>query len=224
MKFLARCLISLLSVCAFNLAHANPDALIGDTQKTKTDSGNFKLVWWMPNEFFVESFSERKVAQKTLDEVIATVDGYAIFAVIDTKISTFGTVEAKKPEDIIATSYLLVNGDTKLQPLPEEEINEGLKTFFSVIKPLFANMMGNMGKSFQFLVFKNKLENGKTLLDATKPGNFTFYLSEAPFSWRLPLGSLLPPRFDAKTGEEFPGNYNFSPFSGDKLVLKPAAK
>ena len=36
--------------------------------------------------------------------------------------------------------------------------------------------------------------------------------------YRLPLGSLFPPAVDPKTGESFPGNYHFNPFTGDKLT------
>ena len=43
-------------------------------------------------------------------------------------------------------------------------------------------------------------------------------VAEKVFRYRLPLGSVLPPRFDPNTEETFPGNYNYSPFTGAKLT------
>ena len=49
-------------------------------------------------------------------------------------------------------------------------------------------------------------------------------LGDATYRWRLPLGSLLPPRYDAKTGEKFSGNYLYSPFTGKELTTKAPAE
>ena len=40
------------------------------------------------------------------------------------------------------------------------------------------------------------------------------------FIWWIPLGSLLPPKYDSETGEKFPGNYNYNPFTGIRLNLR----
>ena len=34
--------------------------------------------------------------------------------------------------------------------------------------------------------------------------------------------SLLPPKFDQDTGEKFPGNYLFNPYTGRKLATQPS--
>jgi hypothetical protein len=60
----------------------------------------------------------------------------------------------------------------------------------------------------------------KRLLDPRKPGAFSYSLYDATFTWRLPLASLLPAKVDAKTGQEFPGNYLFNPYTGAPLVAK----
>jgi hypothetical protein len=45
-------------------------------------------------------------------------------------------------------------------------------------------------------------------------------LYDQTYRWRTPLGSLLPVKVDAKTGEEFPGNYSFNPYTGEKLSVR----
>ena len=47
------------------------------------------------------------------------------------------------------------------------------------------------------------------------------HLNGLPFRYHLPLGSILPAVVDAHSGESFPGNYHFNPFTGDKLVPAP---
>ncbi len=85
-----------------------------------------------------------------------------------------------------------------------------------MFKPTIAGMIGSVGKSMELLVYPNR-QNGKPLLDAKKSGAFRYTIYEHVFDWRLPLSSLLPPRVDPKTNEEFPGNYEFNPFTGGKL-------
>jgi hypothetical protein len=79
-----------------------------------------------------------------------------------------------------------------------------------------ASMVGQLGENLEFVVFPATAA-GKAV-DAAKPGSFTVKLYDQSTTWRLPLGSLLPKRSDRKTGEQFPGNYNFNPYTGDKLA------
>jgi hypothetical protein len=58
------------------------------------------------------------------------------------------------------------------------------------------------------------------VIDAMQAGTMQVKLFDQSFKWRTPLGSLLPLRVDAKTGEEFPGNYGFNPYTGEKLTTK----
>ena len=51
-------------------------------------------------------------------------------------------------------------------------------------------------------------------------GTLQVSLYDQVYRWRTPLGSLLPAKVDAKTGEEFPGNYSFNPYTGEKLSAR----
>ncbi|MDE2136021.1 MAG: hypothetical protein KGJ68_01180, partial [Gammaproteobacteria bacterium] len=63
---------------------------------------------------------------------------------------------------------------------------------------------------------------GHHTVEATREGQFVVHIGTVTMQYRLPLGSLLPPAIDAKTGESFPGNYHFNPFTGEKLSPAPA--
>ncbi len=75
-----------------------------------------------------------------------------------------------------------------------------------------------------FIVFAGRNAQGQRYADPTRPGILIVNLGPKEFQWRLPLGCLLPSEYDAKTGEEFPGNYVYSPFTGAKLATaKPGS-
>jgi hypothetical protein len=63
-------------------------------------------------------------------------------------------------------------------------------------------------------------EGGKRLADPNKPGALQFSVYDQDFKWRLPLASLLPRKFDPKSNEDFPGNFDYNPFTGDKLKTR----
>lgn len=88
------------------------------------------------------------------------------------------------------------------------------------MKPLLANMLGQLGQALELVAFKGKSHDGKRLLHPRESGRFLVVLGERVMHWRLPLGSLLPPTYDPRTDEIFPGNYTYNPFTGEKLQVK----
>jgi len=62
---------------------------------------------------------------------------------------------------------------------------------------------------------------GQPIADPKRDGSLTVHLNDIALRYRLPLGSVLPPSLDLKTGESFPGNYHFNPYTGGKLVPRP---
>jgi hypothetical protein len=84
-------------------------------------------------------------------------------------------------------------------------------------------MMGNMGQHLEFMVFPGLDSAKRPIADPKSEGSLTVHVGDVPLRYRLPLASLLPPAWDAKTGESFPGNYHFNPYTGNKLVARPTA-
>jgi hypothetical protein len=83
-------------------------------------------------------------------------------------------------------------------------------------------MMGAMGQHLEILVFPSVDKAGHPIADPKSDGSLTVHLGNIALHYRLPLGSILPPSVDPKTGESFPGNYHFNPYTGDKLVERPS--
>jgi len=86
-----------------------------------------------------------------------------------------------------------------------------------MIKPVIANTLGPLGQNMHFLLFPAKDKNGQNIAEAKKEGAFSVKLGEREFKWRLPLGSLLPPKICPKCGEKLSGAYNYCPYDGTPL-------
>jgi hypothetical protein len=91
-----------------------------------------------------------------------------------------------------------------------------------MMRPVFGNMLGALGTHIAILVFPGVDKKGHRTVEPTKEGTLIVHVGKTATRYKLPLGSLLPPMIDAKSGEAFPGNYHFNPFTGDKLSPAPA--
>ena len=200
----------------------NVQNMVQETMKFDRDDGVFRLIWWIPTEYWEESF---KTAPNMTDaqrqEFYKVVTNYVVIAVIDAKTSMLGSLTAN-PRDVILSKISLTAGASEpMKPLADTEISGDAKNLFSMMKPVLANLMGQFGNSMEFIFFKGIDDRGVHLLDPTRQGLLTINYDSSKYAWRLPLGSLLPAQYDAQSGEAFPGNYIFSPFTGTKLTPKP---
>jgi len=80
----------------------------------------------------------------------------------------------------------------------------------------------NIRLGMEFFVFANDDKAGHPIADPKGNGWLTVHIGDIALRYRLPVGSLLPPVLDAKTGDSFPGSYRFNPYTGDKLLQRPA--
>jgi hypothetical protein len=231
-------LVSLVAVLWFSQSVAEDidlQALVRETQINKQSSNKLVMVWWIPTEFWAESFRRGgTVSAKQSAEMLASIDDYVVVAAIDGTIGTLGVL-ASTPKDELEKKTLLIVGDTKSSPIPEGDLSPSARNFVQLMKPVIANMLGQVGQGMHFMAFKGTKESNandkslhsddvaaskQRLIDPKLPGRVTVRIGEQNFEYRLPLGSLLSPKFDPDTGERYPGNYEYSPYSGKKLDPK----
>jgi hypothetical protein len=221
MKALIAAVIVVLCILAIP-AHAEEsslDQLIQETQKlAQDDSNGAVLVWWLPNEFWSRSAEQnREIRPQVRDQLLSVVSHYTILAVLDAKVSPLGSVKGASQEEI-TRSIAVKSQDTLMRPLAQSEWSTELTTLLQVMKPLLSNMLGQMGQNLHFVVFDGNAPDGNRFADPTRPGRFTVTLGKRAFEWRLPLGAVLPVKFDPETGDRFPGNYQYSPYTGKELT------
>ena len=194
---------------------------IQETQKLNQGANSFQLVWWMPIEYWKESF--RNVPNMTDEQkktLYMAVDDYIVLSVIDAKITNLGSIIPSSRDEIISKLSLSISQEKLMKPLPDTDVSSDTRNLFAMMKPVLANMLGQFGQGMEFICFKGFNAKGERFLTPIGNISFSIKLGDEMFKWRLPLGSLLPPKYDPQTGEDFPGTYIYNPFTGSKLLTK----
>lgn len=194
--------------------------LVRETQRTFESGGQVTLVWWMPLQFWDESMKANAATPaEARTAVLNGLADYTIIAMLRAKAGLGGLTEVQSKEELVRNARVEVNG-TVLEPLAQDRISPIAQLILAQLKPALAGMAGAVGGAMEFVVYPAKSADGKLLVNAMESGTLKVKLYENSHTWRLPLGSLLPARVDQKSGEEFPGNYQFNPFTGDKLIVR----
>ena len=201
---------------AGSAAAANMQELVHETQRMSTEDGQITMVWWMPTQFWEESLKASPVINDAArQQVIGAMSDYTILVLLRASTGVGGISDAQSKDELLKNVQVTVNGQ-QLQPLPTDQIAPATTVLLAQMKPAIAATTGQVGQGMQFVVFPGKAD-GKPLLDATQPGDLSVKFYGKDYHWHLPLGSLLPKKVDPNTGEEFPGNYQYNPYTGKKL-------
>jgi hypothetical protein len=221
MKFFSHRVASLLGILVMTAsAHgANVEEVVRDTQRTSIEGDTFSLVWWIPEQFWDESLKSNPGVPQAMRAQITSVMGeYNIVALLRASTAA-GVMGDVKPRDELVKNTRVEIAGKPVEPLQAEQIAPAAAALLSQVKPMVAASLGQMGQGMEFVVYPGKVD-GKRLVDAGQPGSLAITFYGKKHQWRLPLGSLLPPKVDRKTGEDFPGNYLYNPFTGDRLDAK----
>lgn len=205
-------------VCLADGFKPDMQGIVHDTQKMSNADHQLTLVWWIPKQYWQVSFeSNKRVTPEAAADFLRTVKPYTVLAVVKGKIGSFGAV-TYEDEATLRSELVLVDGDgNKYSPLDDSEISPDMKNFIGIMKPMFANMMGSMGKNIDFYLFPATGKNGQMIADAEKEGRFSVRVGNDEYKWRLPVGSVLPPKTCPKCGEELSGAFKFCPYDGSPL-------
>ena len=195
-----------------------------ETQKIVHEKSGLLMIWWVPTEYWQESLKKTDMSQTQKEAFVKALDDYIIFFVVDSKISPLGAMTPKSKEEIVTNFFLYAGQHKNAKAMSDDDISPEAKNILAMMRPAFGQMLGQFGQGTQFLCYKGKDAQGNKLLDPKKEGKILVKYGSKSFQWRLPLGGLLPPKYDPKTDEKFPGNYSFNPFTGTALVDTPPGK
>ncbi len=220
-------ILALLALLPAGSPRAEPKldftAIVKDAEMLRRGEDRLTIVIWMPDEYWRAALeSGGRLTAKAIDEFIKAVHPYTFVAVVDARIEAAGAFSYPDADELRTTVTVEDAAGNAYPPIAQDKLNAQVKNVMAVYKPLLANMMGNMGSHFELIVFPAVAKDGGRIAEAARDGSFTVHVSDAKFHYRLPLGSVLPPVVDDKTGEIFPGSYHFNPFTGNKLVPAPA--
>jgi hypothetical protein len=196
----------------------NVNALIEETQMMSEGTDDMTMVWWIPEEFWQASFDQDpSISAAEAEEFINVLRPYTLVIAVDGTIGTFGGVTYKSESYLRANISIIDNQGISYSPLSTSVVNADATNFLSMMKPVFSNMLGPMGENMHFIVFSGKNKSGNPLADPHKEGSITISLEDEKFKYRLPLGSLLPPKKCSIDGEKMNGAWKYCPFHGVEL-------
>jgi hypothetical protein len=201
-------------------AHATDlQQLVQETQKMSQESSNMTMVWWIPQEFWDASISTNpNVTPESRKQILEALENFQIVALFRGKTGIAGLTDIPTKDDMVAHARFETNGKV-IEPLEPAQVSTGAQTMLAALKPLLSGMLGQLGQGMQLVVYPSKKDNDR-LIDPKKKGSFQYTLFDKTFQWHLPLASLLPKKVDPKTKEEFPGTFDYNPYTGDRLSPK----
>jgi hypothetical protein len=210
--------VLLSSLCIAQEIKPDTQSIIRETQQIKNQNHKLEIVWWIPEQFWRASFAANpNLTQEQIDNFLKIVRPYTIVVIVKGDFGPFAGVTYDTATSIRTNLVLIDNVGNKYSPLDDEDTSVDMQNFLSMMKPVFANMLGSMGKNFDFFTFPANDKNGKLIANPLVEGRFTVQLGGDKFNWRLPLGSLLPPKICPKCGEKLSGAYKFCPYDGTPL-------
>lgn len=213
----------LLALCAcVSLASRSiaPPAFNAEMMQTRHDHDNRRmaLAFWLSTDMFRNSMAGRMTPDE-IQRFAALLKGYAIYAILDASLDgENATIVSADRAQMRSSARLRLGDRAPRAALPESELPQGVRIAVQVLKPMMASMLGKFGDSMEFVVFNDADEHGNSLADPHGSLVAALTFDQESFAWRLPLVSLLPLRVDAATGDTFPGDFDFNPFTGNKLA------
>ncbi len=203
-------------ITACNLARGvDIQSILRDSQRLTKDGDRFIMLWWIPHLYWELSFGEAKqLTEEGKKQILDLMSDYVLIAVIDGEFDALGGFTGK-PMNEITQAFSLRFSEESIDPLPDDKLPDAMKNLLQSMRPVLQNSLGAIGKGMHIIVLpSNAKKQGKW---ENRKDTLTIKYNDRKFIWRLPLACTLPDKVDADTGEHFPGDYVFNPYSGKKL-------
>ena len=198
---------------------ADQREFIHETQQSTTVAQQLTLIWWIPVEFWDLSLANNpSVPPQAIEEVRKVFGDYQVFGVLRATTGLQGLSNVATRADLVGNARLEIDGKV-ISPLDGDKVPPGVQAMLGAMRPMLSGMLGQLGQSMELVVYPATVD-GQRINDPRKPGAFQYGLYDQTFKWRLPLASMMPKKIDPKTKEEFPGNYDYNPYTGGRLSAK----
>ena len=217
--FLSLYIVNSLSAQTESLEKVILNDLIQETQINLSNDHNIHLYWWVPAEYWeVAMLQDPTTTKEQIKEFIEPLKGYTIMMVVRGKLGYYGGVSYDNADTVRNNLVMIDEYNKEYKPLNEEDLSNEVSLIVDIIKPMMANMLGEMGSNMQFFVFSNKMNRGKEIFSPYSSNAVKVRCLEDEVKWRTPLGSLYKRKKCPIDEESFVGTYKFCPYHGDELV------
>ena len=100
----------------------------------------------------------------------------------------------ENPQRIAEIVVLKDKNGREYTPIDRSKLDPALRGLLAFMAPVLEGSIGPMGKNMHFMAFQS--EDGRAIVNATSEGTFSVLVGEDEYTYRLPLGSFLPPKYD----------------------------
>ncbi|WP_430413194.1 hypothetical protein [Kordia sp.] len=200
-----------------NIDQINVSDLTKDIQIVKKDKDNFKMVWWIPTQYWQVVMNGSSIVNSSeIDQFVEILDEYILVATMNSELTITGNFKPK-----YSKIQLKDEKGNMYEELKGSEISGEYLQVLSTLKPSMTQTLGQLGKQLKFHVFKKTGENGKLITPMAKFSEFSFIMNEkSKFSFKLPLASMVEEKVCPKDNELVNGNWKYCPWHGKKLKLQ----
>jgi len=194
------------------------DDLIQECQRSVRGKRRAGLVWWIPPEFWEASSESNAADTKALVDALRK---YTMVAVAYGKVGPIGTIDWVPAAEIRTKTFLRNASGEEFSPL--ESVSTEAQILQGVLRPVLAGAIGKLGENLEILYFPAEDQKGVPLADPRGQRSFSVVLrlpegeGESVFEWRLPLTSLVPPRFCPVGKERLKADWDYCPWHGSRL-------
>jgi hypothetical protein len=196
---------------------AGVDDLVRETQRITIEDNQISMIWWLPLEFWSETIrGNPDLNAEARSELVSMMADYTVIALMRASPGAQGLEKIQPKAELLKNTRVEFDGKV-LQPVADDKVAPTANLVLAQLKPVLAQASGAVGEALEFLVYPAKVD-GKAI-DAGMAGKLSVTFYGKAQNWRLPLGSVLPPKTDKATGEIFPGNFEFNPFTGKKIEV-----
>jgi len=192
------------------------DAMLDETQFASDNEDYVDLIWWIPIEYWKAVFAQDpSIPKDQAEEMTSLLENYDIVAAVRGKIGYYGGVTFQD-EASIRKGLIFEYDGVRYKPMDKKNVAADLKNFIDVMRPMFSNMMGNMGENLYFVVYQDDVSK-RAIIDPYKDKKLKLTLSDFSDTLQFPLSSLLQSKKCPKDGALFNGKWLYCPHHGTAL-------
>jgi hypothetical protein len=195
-------------------------AIVKETQQMDERNNKLGIFWWIPVEYWEQSAISTGSSPEQARELFAPLREYtgAVVAVGSIGIGNLHWLpEAEVRKNIVLRDQA---GNT-YKPL--DKVSDGAQDLADVMTPVFQKILGPMAEGIHLLFFPAKDASGKAIADPRRNTEFSLVVTDlmggtpSSYTWKLPLTSLMPPKFCPVGKEKVDANWKYCPWHGNKL-------
>jgi len=195
----------------------DPDALLADIRQESSRPDKATAVLWIPPEFLLAFNPGASPSEwQQLRDVLAP---YLLLAVRDATLGPFGGVTLKQEAEVRGSTAVFDGQGNSYSPLDAADLGADLTNLLVLLQQMMRSQPG--GEGTYFLVFPGIGNEGVAIANPRADGEFAVRVDGEDFTYRLPLESLLAPKFCPVDGQRLSGAWTYCPYHGRELLSSP---